>query len=351
MARSPGAEPLDQVRDALVRLTAIDGKAASSRQAGPESVDLLLQAANASYVVEWKASGDAANVGGAVRQLLRLKAVKGRSSKRVVVPVVAVPFMGETGRRICAESGVSWLDLSGNAWIDAPGHHIRVLGNRNRFAVAGRPANVFAPKSSRVVRALLMEPERSFSQAGLALVSGVDKGRVSRLVPRLEALGLVQRSAGRGIRLKDPAIALEAWREAYDFEQHAVRRGHVSVRSPDELIDVLHGAGAEMRWALTGLAAAWQLTRFAMFRLTTVFLRESPQEAWLRSIGFRDEARGANLWLVRPVDDAVFEGSSMVEGVPCAHPLQVYLDLKAHPERAPEAAEELKKRFLRWRVE
>ena len=49
-----------------------------------------------------------------------------------------------------------------------------------------------------------------------------------------------------------------------------------------------------------------------------------------------------------PVDDAVFEGSSVVDGVPCVHPIQVYLDLKAQPERSQEAADELKRRLLTW---
>jgi hypothetical protein len=93
----------------------------------------------------------------------------------VVVPIVAVPFMGETGRRLCAEAGVSWVDLSGNAWIDAPGRQIRFVGQKNRFTSAGRPADVFAPRSSRVIRALLMEPERAFTQRACR-TSGLDQG-------------------------------------------------------------------------------------------------------------------------------------------------------------------------------
>ena len=263
------------------------------------------------------------------------------------VPVVAVPFMGETGRRICAEAKLSWIDLSGNTWIDAPNRQIHILGHRNRFLKAGRPANMFAPKSSRVVRTLLMTPSHAFSQAELAAATGVDKGRVSRLVRRLLAVGLAESTEGLRIRLKDPSLALEAWREAYDFGTHAVLRGHVAVRDPEELLahlEKIPGPG----WALTGLAAAWQLTRFAMHRLTTIFLRDLPSTDWLREIGFRVEPRGANLWLGRPVDDAVFEGASVVDGVACVHPIQVYLDLKAQPERAQEAAEELKRRLLTW---
>jgi hypothetical protein len=308
-----------------------------------------MEGAGVAFPVEWKAVGDAANVGSALQQL---RAFEGnwrkRRRARAVVPIVAVPYMGETGRRLCAEAGVSWVDLSGNAWIDAPGKQIRFVGHRNRFSSAGRPADVFAPRSSRVIRALLMEPERAFTQAGLAEATGVDKGRVSRLVRRLLAMELVVRE-GRGLRVKDAFLALEAWREAYDFEKHDVKRGHVAVRDPDELIEMIRGSAKSfgISWALTGLAAAWQMTHFAMFRLVTVFARERPSEDWLGQIGFREEPRWANLWVVRPVDDGVFIGAGTVDGLPCVHPLQVYLDLKAQPERAAEAAAELRKLSIR----
>jgi hypothetical protein len=192
-----------------------------------------------------------------------------------------------------------------------------------------------------------MEPQRAVTQAELAEASQVDKGRVSRLAKRLVAMGLVARE-GRALRLKDSALALEAWREGYDFEKHDVKRGHVAVRDPQEMVSVIReSAGAlGLSWALTGLAAAWQMTHFAMFRLVTVFVRERPSEEWLGRIGFREDPRGANLWVVRPVDDGVFVGDGSVEGLPCVHPLQVYLDLKAQPERAAEAATELRKRLL-----
>jgi hypothetical protein len=67
--------------------------------------------------------------------------------------------MGDAGRRICNESGVSWLALSGNARIDAPGVHVRVEGNENRFKRRRRPSNPFAPKISRVARWLLLHPD------------------------------------------------------------------------------------------------------------------------------------------------------------------------------------------------
>jgi hypothetical protein len=350
MPREPRPRQLDEAASVLGHL--LGASFARSKESGWNDFrpDLVLEAPRVVFIVEWKAVGDAANVGSAVRELTALASARGaRRRAKTVVPIVAVPYMGETGRNLCAEAGVSWMDLSGNAWIDAPGKQIRFVGYKNRFASVGRPADVFAPRSSRVVRALLMEPGRAFTQTELAEVSGVDKGRVSRLAKRLAEMDLVIRDR-RTLRLKDPSLALEAWREAYDFGKHDVKRGHVAVRDPQELISTIRDSAGSfgLSWALTGLAAAWQMTRFAMFRVVTVFVRERPSEEWLGRIGFREDPRGANLWVVRPVDDGVFVGVDSVEGLPCVHPLQVYLDLKAHPERAEEAAAELRARRIRF---
>ena len=306
----------------------------------PGGVDLLVHGPDTAFAVEWKSVGDAASVGAALRQLDRF--MERRSGKKFM-PIVAVPFMGETGRRLCAEAGVSWIDLSGNAWIDVPGRQIHILGNPNRFASAGRPANVFAPRSSRLVRCLLMEPHRAFNQAEMVSASGVDKGRVSRLVRRLDAMELLVKE-GDGYRLRDPAVALEAWREAYDFRRHHVIEGHMPVRDSDELLDKLQKAAPpeKLGWALTGLAAAWRLTHFAMYRLTSLFVRDVPSAAWLNALDLVEGSRGANLWIIVPADNAVLVGARMVDGIPCVHPLQAYLDLKAHPERASEAAARLR---------
>jgi hypothetical protein len=91
------------------------------------------------------------------------------------------------------------------------------------------------------------------------------------------------------------------------------------------------------------------MTRFAGFRLVTFYLREQPPAALLDELSFREEERGANVWLVVPNDEGVFHGSSEREGIRCVHPVQVYLDLGAHPERASEAATELREQYVSWR--
>jgi hypothetical protein len=300
------------------------------------------------FVVEWKGSGLAAQVATAVEQVQRYAVdIDG------AVPVVAVPFMGETGRERCAEADVAWLDLSGNARISAPGLRILVEGKLNQFKRRGRPSSAFAPKSSRVTRWLLMHPNEPLTQREIARATDTDEGYTSKIVSKLEHDGLIVKDQSGAIKARDPDLLLDAWREDYDFSKHHLVRGHVAARSGDALLRQLVGSlqKASVEFAATGLAAAWLLDRFAGFRTTSLYLAKAPTPELLDSLSFREDERGANVWLVVPNDEGVFHGASEIEGIRCVHPVQVYLDLGAHPERADEAASKLRTSHLTWRTD
>lgn len=103
-----------------------------------------------------------------------------------------------------------------------------------------------------------------------------------------------------------------------------------------------------VKYAFTGFAGAWLLTQFASFRIGTVLVETLPSDEVLKAIDFRAEPRGANLWIVAPGDADSLSLATMISDMKCADPIQVYLDLKGHPERSQEAAGELKQRFLNW---
>jgi hypothetical protein len=116
--------------------------------------------------------------------------------------------MGEVGRQVCRDAGVSWLDLSGNAQIVAPGLRIHVEGKPNAYKRPGRPSTVFSPRSSRIVRQLLIEPGRSLHQPELARLVGLDEGFTSRIVRKLEADELVGRDATGALHVTNPGLAI-----------------------------------------------------------------------------------------------------------------------------------------------
>jgi hypothetical protein len=308
--------------------------------------DLVIHAGQ-TFVIEVRKS----TAGAAVTAVARHAKDHAARESHDAIPLVVLPFMGEAGRQACEEAGVCWLDLSGNAHIVAPGLRIIIEGRPNRFKALGRPRSTFAPKSARLVRWLLMHAGESFTQRELAHATGLDEGMVSRLAGRLIEDEYLVRNERGAVRVHDPDLLLDAWRADNRFTRHRVHQGHVVARSGEELLRTVADAAVELGidYAATGLAAAWSLTHFASFRLVTLYLPSSSLPGLRDRLGFRDDPRGSNLWLVAPDDAGVFEGAADRDGIRCAHPLQVYVDLKGHPERAPEAAERLREEYLRWK--
>lgn len=309
---------------------------------GEPQADLLVKTEWGRLVVEYKGSSTGAVVSAATQEARRY------ASSLDGIPVVVVPYMGRVGREVCERANVSWFDLSGNAHLVAPGLRVLIDGRPNAFPARGRPASVFAPRSSRIARRLLIDPKRSWRQRELAAETRLDEGFVSRIVRRLVADGELERIDG-AVRVVDPRRLLDGWVAAYDFRRHTILAGHIVGPSGEaRLHQIAKTLEGRVPYAMTGLAGAWLLTKFASFRITTTFLPEPPSKALLADLGFREEPSGANTWLVTPNDDGVFDGQKELEGIVCAHPVQVLVDLAGHPERAREAADELRTRKLRW---
>lgn len=316
-------------------------------QIGKNIPGLMVEAADHQFLVECKSTGARAPLLMAMQQIEKIKG----SFEKDAVPLIVVPYMGKSGIAFCWNHDLSWVDLSGNAHIKAPGLLIHVEGRPNRFKNVGRPSNVFAPKSARIARQLLIEPGKSYNQRELSLVTGLDEGHTSRIVRRLEKLNLIVRNNQGFLRPSDPDQLLDAWHEAYDFSKHYIIKGHIAARSGEELLKRISEilAKHQIDYAATGLAGAWQYTHFSKFRLATFFLADPPGENLFNRLHFREDDRGANTWLVVPNDKGVFHGSSTRDGIPCVHPVQTYLDLKGHPERAKEAASMIRQEHLKWR--
>ena len=338
------------IEQAAQRLTdlldAADGPVDVSYDHSPSTLpfsDALVRTRSHTFALCWRHSGALGQISHAVDQIV---IARGGTSDPTI-PVLVVPFMGKSATECCEQSGVAWLDLSGNARITARGLYLHILGHENLFKRPGRPTSAFAPRGSRIARWLLMNPGEVVLQSTLAASTGLNEGHVSRVVGKLIEIGLVERES-RGIRLTDAGRLLDAWRDEYRFDRHTRLRGHITV-GMGERVDQLvarHFTAIGHQYALTGLAAAWRMTRWAGHRLTTVYLDGLPTPGLLDSLGFREEPRGANTWLVVPNDPAVFDGAATIDGVQCVHPLQAYLDLKDHPERSDEAAAELRARLL-----
>jgi hypothetical protein len=102
-----------------------------------------------------------------------------------------------------------------------------------------------------------------------------------------------------------------------------------------------------MRYALSGLSAAWRLAPEVRYNVASVYIEDRGFDRDLlirltQSHGGRRVDTGATLNLWRPFDESVF---SFAEP-PTTSPLQTYLDLRRIPGRGGDAAKAVYEKWL-----
>ncbi len=188
---------------------------------------------------------------------------------------------------------------------------------------------------------MLEPPVREYMQKELVQKADVSKALVSQVVDQLEHHGFVERLESGAVRVLDAALLADEWREHYNLTDHNITRGHVysSGSGPDLVRTVAQKLNEwDVSYAFSGLSSAWHYAPFASFRLAVVYVDDPVAILNAGTLGFTAETRGANVWVVAPSDTSVFWSRERHEGIYFASPLQTYIDLKGHPERAAEAS-------------
>jgi hypothetical protein len=317
-----------------------EGEGLRLQTGGDSAFDLFAEGHGRRWIFEVKSSSSPGLVSAAAEHLHSLPAATD------TLTVLVVPFMTPAGEKAAESRRLNWVDLSGNAHIRDDRLYIFVKGRPSKFVSRGRPSSPFAPKSARITRLMLLDPERWWQRKELSTAADLNSGQVSRVVRRLLDEGLVEQQEDYLVRPRHPQALLDAWEDEYRFDRHQVLRCHMSGTGIELSRRLEEGLSeGETGHAFTGLAAAWALRGFARFRLNSVFVREDPHEIAIR-LGLRMNERGSNVQLIFPDDAGVFIGAQVVQELTCVAPVQAYLDLKHLPERAAEAAENLRERGL-----
>lgn len=266
-----------------------------------------------------------------------------------MIPAVIAPHMTQAGIETADSHGVAWFDLAGNCHLSAPGVLLWVEGRKAKARQRGRPASAFGPRSARVARTLLLEPDQHWTQKELTLATHLPQPTISRALARLRELGLVGHDEDGGTyKVTSPRDLLDAWSDDYDYYRQDVVPIHLTgggIGLARQVVEVLRENLLDC--ALTGMPAAWLYDSFAQFRLGSCYVAGNPLEA-AELLEARIGDEGANFHLVRPGDQSVFDGGAEVDDLPCVHPIQVYLDLMSMPERSAEAASHLRQEWLRF---
>jgi hypothetical protein len=259
--------------------------------------------------------------------------------------LVIAPFLSALTRDRLGRARVSYLDLTGNVRIalDRPALLIEAEGadedpsppRRGIRSLKGR-------KAARIVRALCdWRPPVGVRE--LARRAGADPGYTTRVLSLLEQEDVVRRGA-RGavidVRWRD---LLERW--AHDYQVTTSNRTLASLapRGLDAFTSRL--PTYKGRWALTGALAVPRAVSIAPARVASCYV-ENPERA-VGELDLRPAETGANVLLLEPFDQVVWERTRDEAGLTRVALSQCCVDLLTGTGREPAEAEFL----LSWMAE
>ena len=263
--------------------------------------------------------------------------------------LLVAPGISARTRAILNDGGINWLEPDGDCRIAIGGLFIErsLGGGRRREPGAAETrfvADLFAGGALRIVRWLLIEPERSWTLTDMASRAGLTIGFVSRTFKTLARDAYVERARG-STRLLDRDVLLDAWATAPLPAE--VRLQRVSLADgPSAVLRGLRELEATGRYAITAEAAAEQIAPHARFSRVEVYVGD--EEPWDRALGLTPVPRGGNVVLIRPVDRGVFDGAFERDGLSLVSRPQLYVDLLRRGGAAAEAAAFFRERSVLW---
>lgn len=284
-------------------------------------------------VVEVKSRLDPHRVSDIFDQLK--KTARGRSRLAVA------PWISSTTRALLVECGINLLDLTGNLrlvlaepglFVDTPGALHDPWPETSNVTLSGA-------KAARIVRALCAaRPPVGVRQ--LAALADTTPGYVSKLLSLLDRLAAVERTASGQVARVDLRRLLVRHAEDAPLDRRATRTSFIDPRGLTALMEKLRKA--ELRYAVTGSFAAARRAPVTAPRVVSMYVDDP--EVFATAVGLRPADSGANVLVLVPDDDLVFEGVWEEDGIHYAALPQVAADLLSGPGRGPAEADAL----LEW---
>ncbi|HEY8903501.1 MAG TPA: hypothetical protein VIM48_07325 [Chthoniobacterales bacterium] len=261
-------------------------------------------------------------------------------------PLLVTPELSSRVLAFCKEHDISAIDLNGRAWVRAIGLLVDrspLPGRSFRYEL--EPRNIFVGKSARIVRCLLTDRDRVWTQAEIVPRAGASSGLVSRIVQHLISQGIVEKIAAREFRLRDWRGLLDEWVESDRFPKRVSTRFYAgSLDSPKELARRIQewAESEKVPLAFTQWIAAWIRHPYAEPAVCSAYVSRPPEAATLERLGLRSVTEGGRLWLHVPDDEGILSETQNRGGLTLATDAQIYLDLQRTGLRGPEAASALR---------
>jgi len=219
--------------------------------------------------------------------------------------------------------------------------------------------NIFEPKATRVLRALLIAPQRNWTIRGMAEEVRISPGYAHAVISTLIDLGYVAHTEHFKIKTVNPTVLLKRWAAYHQYDKINTFLDYYTLeREINRFIEQLSSIQSP-NYALTALVGASLIAPHVRPVDIHIYLKKKEEATTLaKSLDLQPIPKGGNVKFVIPYDEGVFYGqqttsirlSNKKEGkANVVSDVQLFVDLYNYPARGLEAAEHLYERIVeKW---
>jgi hypothetical protein len=216
--------------------------------------------------------------------------------------------------------------------------------------------NIFEPKATRVMRALLIAPQRNWTIRGLAEEVRISPGYAHAVISTLIDLGYVAHTEHFKIKTVNPTVLLKRWAAYHQYDKiNTFLDYYTFEREVNRFIEQLSSIQSP-NYALTALVGASLIAPHVRPVDIHIYIKKKEEATTLaKSLNLQPIPKGGNVKFVIPYDEGVFYGQQTAsiripdkeEGkVNVVSDVQLFVDLYNYPARGLEAAEHLYERIV-----
>ena len=264
-------------------------------------------------------------------------------------PIFVSDFISKRGASICKENNIGYIDLVGNCYVGLKEVYIEKIGEEQIKRTRSILKKLFSPKATRIIRALLEEPERLWGINELSQAFEIALGYTHEVIAKLFKQGYIIRDEKKRIHLSRPTELLNDWARQYRISPEFIHSYYSSIKNPQELMKKVANTLKRNRttYCFTLHAGASLVAPFMRFNDVHFYylgdLRKIVQQLELEEIEF-----GGRVHLIEPYDEGMFYRKQTIEGKDVICNTQLYLDLNQYPARGKEQAEFLRKERIKY---
>jgi len=260
--------------------------------------------------------------------------------------LIIAPYISQKSAQICKESGIGFIDFSGNCYLSFKNVYVEKEGKPNTRLEKRILKSLYYPKAERVLRVLLNNPGQVWKTQNLSKEANVSLGMVSKVKQRLEAVEWIN-SNSSGLALVDWEELIREWQSQYKFTKNA-QIDFYSLKNEQEIEKDLSELcnKRNIRFALTMFSGAARMAPYTRYKRVYAYV-ENEIDQIKNELKLKQVKSGPNLTLLIPYDAGVYYGERKYNDITVVSPVQIYIDLKSNKGRGEEAADFLMNNIIK----